>query len=552
MEAATAPTIPSEPEIDWSKPHPLFLDMFRDEPELVGAYARDMFSNDSILYMSFILSFPWGENILELPDALHSGDFLVALLDIVSHELWYAQMRDTTTPERIVMQRLVAMKLYLTLKCICRLVITSQAGEVYRPQNEEVCKRCIERFPALWGHMWRNRDIVLQRDFSRSDGEIFEFARKLLECHFLLSKKYLNDVPPLTSHIAHIAFLLWDRRDQPSWMIHMTSYFVLEVLKFKSKEEANLFLEEVVPVVISERDPMEYFRDALLRQEKDMTEPSNLYHHLFICLLVLRGCKSDIVVTDEGRREALFALVRVFQRYQCHGNMTGAPDSGRRIGEVMLKCLNWFQERDYEALMKDMFLHPYELDFVQVVATVLVPVYTRDSDFLLHSTISLLIIAFEQFGEHTRNIREPIGIRVYAHLRRILQAHWLPVLQDIRTAIRSPDRAYDEDPEVTGQLRDVMEMWEGLGRLYRLDKRSQERDSVQSLIGYLLPWERLQGCFLRECPCYGRRAPWHKSRRVCKGCWAAFYCSKQCQKRYAFMSCDLASRFNCHRIGTGS
>lgn len=119
----------------------------------------------------------------------------------------------------------------------------------------------------------------------------------------------------------------------------MTSYFVLEVLKFKTKEEANLFLEEVVPVVIGERDPMGYFRDALLRQEKDMTEPSNLYHHLFICLLVLRGCKSDIVVTDEGRREALFALVRVFQRYQCHGNMTGAPDSGRRIGEVMLKCL---------------------------------------------------------------------------------------------------------------------------------------------------------------------------------------------------------------------
>lgn len=228
--------------------------------------------------------------------------------------------------------------------------------------------------------------------------------------------------------------------------------------------------------------------------------------------------------------------------------------------------------------MKDIFLHPYELDFVQVVATVLVPVYTRDSDFLLHSesslhlvavliarafdmltptsrftgTISLLIIAFEQFGEHTRNIREPIGVRVYAHLRRILQAHWLPVLQQIRAAIRSPDRAFDEDPEVTGQLRDVMEMWEGLGRLYRLDKRSQERDSVQSLIGYLLPWERLQGCFLRECPCYGRRAPWHKSRRVCKGCWAAFYCSKQCQKRYAFISCDLASQFNCYRTGTGS
>lgn len=146
-------------------------------------------------------------------------------------------------------------------------------------------------------------------------------------------------------------------------------------------------------------------------------------------------------------------------------------------------------------------------------------------------TIRFLLLQFEKFGQYTRNEVDPGPARVYAHLRRILQAHWLPVLQEIRAAIQSPERKDDEDPKVAGQLREVEKMWERLGPLYRLDKRSQELDSVESLIGYIPPAERLQGCFLRECPCYGRRAPWHKTRRVCKGCWVAFYCGERCQKR---------------------
>lgn len=91
------------------KPWPICLTLFRDEPEVAGEAARHLFSTDSLYYIPFMLSFPWEEDVQKLPEALHSSDFLIALLDIASDELWYTQMKKFAIREDPVMQRYVAV-----------------------------------------------------------------------------------------------------------------------------------------------------------------------------------------------------------------------------------------------------------------------------------------------------------------------------------------------------------------------------------------------------------------------------------------------------------
>ncbi|KAI0785289.1 hypothetical protein BC629DRAFT_505983 [Irpex lacteus] len=143
----------------------------------------------------------------------------------------------------------------------------------------------------------------------------------------------------------------------------------------------------------------------------------------------------------------------------------------------------------------------------------------------------LIPILLTRYGNQARIAINPAFRRNCAHIRRILQPRWQPILEELRLAFQSSQRTRNEDPKYTAQLRDICKVWQELGACYNLNSHSRERDSLQSLISYVTPAERLQGCFMTECPCYGRKSPWHKTRRVCRGCWAAYYCNKQCQKR---------------------
>lgn len=144
----------------------------------------------------------------------------------------------------------------------------------------------------------------------------------------------------------------------------------------------------------------------------------------------------------------------------------------------------------------------------------------------------LITMMIKGYGDQARIVVNPEAKRNYAYIRRILQPRWQPILTELRSAMRLSKRRRNEDPESVEELKNITELWQGLGSTYNLNSHSREYDSLESLISYVTPAERLQGCFLTECPCYGRKSPWHKTRLVCRGCWGAYYCGKQCQKRF--------------------
>ncbi len=95
---ATAPTdialptpdrkyLPETEEELW-RPLPAYVDLFRHHPERAATVARELFVEGDCRFLSFMLSFPWSEDVNMLPQVLHS-DFLIALLDLVTNPLWY-------------------------------------------------------------------------------------------------------------------------------------------------------------------------------------------------------------------------------------------------------------------------------------------------------------------------------------------------------------------------------------------------------------------------------------------------------------------------------
>ncbi|KAI0815352.1 hypothetical protein BC629DRAFT_1471167 [Irpex lacteus] len=258
------------------------------------------------------------------------------------------------------------------------------------------------------------------------------------------------------------------------------------------------FLRGVVPTIIGSDNLFDILCDVLLTADKDLMRPANLECNLNMLIYSFRvvDC-SGLQLSAETRRKALFALCRAFQRYQC---------SQWGMGDIL----------------RDVF----DLNFIPAIAASVMYVYTITWRQPLRGLIEDGLLS----PERERNC---------SHIRRILQVHWLPEAE----RLHAPDSL-----EVT-DLRDVTGKWEKLGSTFRLSRMSKDDDSVQSLISYLTPEERTQGCYLRECPCYGRKSPWHKVRRGCKGCWTVFYCSKQCQKRFAFASSLLIestfSRYIC-------
>ncbi|KAI0753575.1 hypothetical protein BC629DRAFT_1554683 [Irpex lacteus] len=507
-----APQPESMNEDDFSKPWPQYTRLFEESPELAASKALELFSRDDLEYLPFILSFPWEEDASRLPKELHSSHFPIALLDIVTNRRWYAQLRTQKVagPQGAGREEYwVALKIYHTLRCISKIIILD-SGKVQRPTEPSTCEGCIDRFSLLWKMLW-DRDNALQHymfaeNFAGSNGDIFPLIAYLLECHFVMVRQLQQGAAPsLSSHAAHIALLLWGRSSPQTYQSRVSARIIVAICEERvdpRKHHIAKFLNEAT--LPATGLPLETLFKALPSEDaKDMLEPSRLYDVLNIVLAVLYGSLSMARINDDYIKEALYRLARMSRRYQCHGDMSGGPLADRRISIMTLSCFQFIYKINKEAVMKCVTFGPQEFNFLTEVASVI---------DILRESIVAIITALKIFGGGRWVNTQEEAARAFADIRRILHGHWLPILEDLSSALHAFRRGRDQT-SVT-HLEEITKLWHDLGTMYRLNRYLRERDL---LVRYLTPAERVQGCFLMECPCYGRKSRWHKTRRVCRG-----------------------------------
>lgn len=126
-----------------------------------------------------------------------------------------------------------------------------------------------------------------------------------------------------------------------------------------------------------------------------------------------------------------------------------------------------------------------------------------------------------------RLVKDQTHRRNYLYLRRVLQVHWHPALTRLRSALLQTG-VHRQDEEVRAALRSLLKRWEDIGWDFNLSFIS--RDDDMGLTDYVTDKEKFVGCFSAECPCFGQK-PLHGVRKICKGCWSAFYCGPRCQTK---------------------
>lgn len=114
---------------------------------------------------------------------------------------------------------------------------------------------------------------------------------------------------------------------------------IIEEVNEPFKEDVFSFMKDVAPAVIGQQDSMAVFLNALLSEDKGLLEPAHLYNTLVMAMVMLHGCYPHLIMSDETRGKALYALARIFQRYRCHGSMAAFPYSFHRISGMTLRCL---------------------------------------------------------------------------------------------------------------------------------------------------------------------------------------------------------------------
>jgi hypothetical protein len=148
----------------------------------------------------------------------------------------------------------------------------------------------------------------------------------------------------------------------------------------------------------------------------------------------------------------------------------------------------------------------------------------------------MFVAIYTQIGEEGLFTLDIKARKKWAYLRRVMQVYWLPSLNDmcdLLCKIQATGVTEAEDGRITC-LDELIYHWRKLGRLFRLSERSRADD--KNLTAYVSLRNKQRGCYWTECPCYGQE-PVHGTRRVCQGCWQAFYCGKRCQKKYVRLFC---------------
>lgn len=201
------------------------------------------------------------------------------------------------------------------------------------------------------------------------------------------------------------------------------------------------------------------------------------------------------------------------------------------------------QEEKKKLVENDLRDHACHIDFAHIVALSVAALDTHRKSWPSHKAISLsilngcILVILECFVLTYINISKGRASyqtdrarwRNYCRLRRTLQVYWLPALQDIRTALHlSRSQANTSATVSRAELQDMLKLWEELGRGLNLSNKSRENDT--NLTSYVTADELALGCFYPGCLCYGEK-PLHGIRRICKGCWSAYYCGPKCQKK---------------------
>ncbi|KAI0085833.1 hypothetical protein BDY19DRAFT_395134 [Irpex rosettiformis] len=512
-----------------SQAHPTtYTRLFRDQPALdVIQTLLELDSSREPSNLTHLLnSFPYDISIARHGE-LWVVRFPLTLLEIILDKSWYHPLDSVDDGSSVLSeQSIIILKLlHATVVCFNNLLV----GACHIIHVEQLCRgvqQFLQLLPSLFEIFWRYRSIMLCITRAEEVRLMFPDIQDLVgRYYYLYQCVYRSSPTPPLTFVVHVGFYCWFHSTNAERKFHGMASYVGSILEKAEPAKCKAFGRETVRSVLGPQPAGAIGR--ILRTDDGLTDTTLL--KVTVDLVGMLICADASIVKNAlDLKMMLRALAMTGQRHicRCHEDRGLSPDildKNRQYTSMTILKIIWILRSNLGAneVRVAIATHLNYFNFLPQIARCIALTYIED-DGMIMDCIAFFVDIYKTVGNLEQSGRfTKTDSAEYSNLRRVLQIHWQPVLNELQSATTSLERQAGPRTTRLTKLRIIRKQWQELGVVFKLDGELSE---------HFLNENETLGCYNVECPCYGHK-PLHKLQGKCKRCQVARYCNRECQKK---------------------